>query len=210
MSVKRWSLPMTRAKARFSAKASKASALGSILPAARWTTSPSRQHRRDPEEDHKDGNEIVRLLRALRSASQFVQVQRGYVVGLFEKNLRFDSPSAEEFNSLLRDRYNPELTLPDGAIEDFLAVGTFGSKEKEKAAVNLPTVRDWSFAERAQGYKFLRLVRLLGFVEIVLAAPVVPHDGIEQYCAHNRSCQFMILRTGRSIPFIDCYSLRSL
>ena len=132
---------MTRAKARFSAKASKASALGSILPAARWTTSPSRQHRRDPEEDPKDGNEIVRLLRALRSASLFLQEQRGYAVGLFEKNLRVDSPFAEKFNSLLRDRYNPELTLP-GAIEDFLAVGTFGSKEREKAAVNLPTVRE--------------------------------------------------------------------
>ena len=149
------------------------------------------------------------MLRALRSASLFLQEQRGYAVGLFEKNLRFDSPSAEKFNSLLRDRYNPELTLP-GGIEDFLVVGTFGSKEKEKAAANLPTVREWSFAERAQGYKFLRLVRLLGFVEIVLAAPVVPHDGIEQFCAHNGSCQFMILRTGSSIPFTDCYSLRSL
>lgn len=35
-------------------------------------------------------DEIVRLLRALRSACLFLQEQRGYAVGLFEKNLRFD------------------------------------------------------------------------------------------------------------------------
>ncbi|MGZ8454963.1 MAG: hypothetical protein ACXWZE_22970, partial [Candidatus Binatia bacterium] len=52
--------------------------------------------------------------------------------------------------NLLRDRYYLDLILPDGAIEDLLAVGTFRSKEKEKAAVNLQTVRDWSFAERAR------------------------------------------------------------
>lgn len=98
----------------------------------------------------KDGDEVVPLLRALRAASLFLQEQRGYAVGLFEKNLRFDRPSAEKFYSLLRDQYNPELTLPDGAIEDLLAVGTFRSKEKDKAAVNLQTVRDWSFAERAR------------------------------------------------------------
>ena len=35
-------------------------------------------------------------------------------VGLFEKAMRLDRPSAEKFYGLVRDQYNPDLTLPDG------------------------------------------------------------------------------------------------
>jgi len=62
--------------------------------------------------------------------------------------MRLDRPSAEKFYGLVRDQYNPALTLADAVVNDLLAVGTFRSKEK--TAINLQTVRDWSFAEKAK------------------------------------------------------------
>jgi hypothetical protein len=53
-------------------------------------------------------------------------------------------------SGLVRDQYNPELTLPDSVVNDLLAVGTFRSKEQEKATLNLQSVRDWTFAEKAK------------------------------------------------------------
>jgi hypothetical protein len=47
-------------------------------------------------------------------------------------------------------QYKPDLSLPDSVVEDLLAVGTFRLKEKSKTAVNLKSVRDWSFAEKAK------------------------------------------------------------
>lgn len=96
----------------------------------------------------KDGDEIVRLLRALRSALLVLQEQQSYGVGLFEKAMRLDRASAERLYGLVREQYNPELTLPDTVVNDLLAVGNFRSKEKTE--VNLATVRDWSFAEKAK------------------------------------------------------------
>jgi ABC-type nitrate/sulfonate/bicarbonate transport system substrate-binding protein len=96
----------------------------------------------------KDPDESVGLLRGLRGAIVWLQQQPEYTIALFERVMRLDRPSAEKFYSLVKDQYNPELTLPDPAVEDLLAVGTFRSKEK--TAVNLQTVRDWSFAEKAK------------------------------------------------------------
>lgn len=96
----------------------------------------------------KDPDEIVRLLRALKSAILFLQEQQSYSVNLFEKVMRLDRPTAEKLYGLVRDQYNPELTLPDTVVNDLLAVGTFRSKEK--TTVNLQTVRDWTFAEKAK------------------------------------------------------------
>jgi hypothetical protein len=62
--------------------------------------------------------------------------------------MRLDRPGAERLFGLVRDQYNPDLILPDAVINDLLAVGTFRSKEKP--TVNLTTVRDWSFAEKAK------------------------------------------------------------
>ena len=83
-----------------------------------------------------------------RAALLALQEQQSYSVGLFEKAMRLDRPGAERLYGLVRDQYNPELTLPDAVVNDLLAVGTFRSKEK--LSVNLQTVRDWSFAERAK------------------------------------------------------------
>jgi hypothetical protein len=78
-----------------------------------------------------------------------IQEQRDYGIALFEK-IRFDRASAEKFYGIFREQYNPELSLPDAAIEDLLTVGTFRSKEKEKAPPTMQAMRDWSFAERAR------------------------------------------------------------
>jgi ABC-type nitrate/sulfonate/bicarbonate transport system substrate-binding protein len=98
----------------------------------------------------RDTDEMIRLLRALRAALLFLQQQQDYSVGLLEKVMRLDRSSAEKLYGLVRDQYNPELTLPDSVVNDLLAVGTFRSKEQEKATLNLQTVRDWTFAEKAK------------------------------------------------------------
>jgi ABC-type nitrate/sulfonate/bicarbonate transport system substrate-binding protein len=96
----------------------------------------------------KESDEIVRLLRALRASILRLQQQPEYSVGLFEKVMRLDRPSAEKLYGLVRDQYNPELTLPDSIVEDLLAVGTFRSNDK--ATYNLQSIRDWTFAEKAK------------------------------------------------------------
>lgn len=76
----------------------------------------------------KDADELVRLLRALRAAIFWLQQQPDYTISLLERVMRLDRPSAEKFYGLVRDRYNPELTLPDSVVDDLLAVETFRSK----------------------------------------------------------------------------------
>jgi NitT/TauT family transport system substrate-binding protein len=96
----------------------------------------------------KEPDEIVRLLRALRAAILFLQSQREIGVGLLEKLLQIDHSAAEKFYALYRDQYNPDLTLPDSVVEEWIAVGTF--RAKEKSVVKPQTVVDWTFAEKAR------------------------------------------------------------
>jgi hypothetical protein len=94
-----------------------------------------------------------------------IQEQRDYGIALFEK-IRFDRASGEKFYGIFREQYNPELSLPDAAIDDLLAVGTFRSKEKEKAPPTMQAVRDWSFAE--EGEKVI-----IGLFKTFKAVPIV-------------------------------------
>jgi NitT/TauT family transport system substrate-binding protein len=98
----------------------------------------------------KESDEIIRVLSALRAATLLIQEQPEFGIAQFEKGMRLDRASAKEYYGLFRDQYNPDLVLPDPVIEDLLAVGTFRAKEKEKLKVNVQTLRDWSFAERAR------------------------------------------------------------
>jgi NitT/TauT family transport system substrate-binding protein len=98
----------------------------------------------------KESDEIIRVLRALRAATLLIQEQPEFGIALFERGMRVDRASAKEYYGLFRDQYNPDLLLPDSVVEDLLAVGTFRAKEKEKLKVNVQTLRDWSFAERAR------------------------------------------------------------
>jgi len=96
----------------------------------------------------REPDEIVRVLRGQRAAILFLQSQREIGVSLLEKLLKIDHPAAERFYGIYRDQYNPDLTLPDSVVEEWIAVGTF--RAKEKIAVKPQVVYDWTFAERAR------------------------------------------------------------
>ncbi len=96
----------------------------------------------------REPDEIVRYLRALRNAILFVQSQREAGVTMIEKLLNLDRPVAERFYALYREQYNPDLTVPDSVVEEWVAVGTF--RAKEKTQVKPQVVYDWTFAERAR------------------------------------------------------------
>jgi ABC-type nitrate/sulfonate/bicarbonate transport system substrate-binding protein len=96
----------------------------------------------------KEPDEIVRMLRGQRSAILFLQSQRELGVGLLEMLLRLDRAAAERFYAIYRDQYNPDLTVPDAIVEEWIAVGTF--RAKEKITVKPQVVYDWTFAERAK------------------------------------------------------------
>ena len=98
----------------------------------------------------KDADEIVRLLRALRSATLLLLEKPEYSLSLFDRILRVQPPLADKLYRLYRDQYNPELTLSDPVVEDLLAVGTFRLKEKPKTTQSLESVRDWTFADKAK------------------------------------------------------------
>jgi NitT/TauT family transport system substrate-binding protein len=98
----------------------------------------------------KEPDEIVRVLRALRTATSMLQEQPEFALGVFEKGMRLDRATAKEYYGLFRDQYNPEMSLPDSVIEELLAVGTFRAKDKEQFKVSVQALRDWSFAEKAK------------------------------------------------------------
>ncbi|MEX0807023.1 MAG: hypothetical protein WD688_27420 [Candidatus Binatia bacterium] len=58
-------------------------------------------------------------------ATSICQVNR-----LVEKLLKLDRPVAERFYSLYREQFNPDLTVPDGVVEEWNFRGTFRAKEK--------------------------------------------------------------------------------
>ena len=96
----------------------------------------------------REPDDIVRMLRALRNAIVFLQNQREITVALMEKILKLDRPVAERFYTLYREQFNPDLTVPDSVVEEWIGVGTFRAKDKISAKPE--QVVDWSFAERAK------------------------------------------------------------
>jgi ABC-type nitrate/sulfonate/bicarbonate transport system substrate-binding protein len=98
----------------------------------------------------KEPNEIVHFLRAVRTAILFIQNEREIGVGLMEKTLKLDRAAAERFYLLYREQYNPELTVPESVVKEWIAVGTFRDKEKKKGGVEEQAVYDWTFAEKAK------------------------------------------------------------
>ena len=96
----------------------------------------------------KNPDEVVRLLKGLRAAILFLQSQHEIGVSLLEKLLALDRAAAERFYTLYREQYNPDLKVADSVVEEWIAVGTFRSKEKPAARPQI--VYDWSFAEKAR------------------------------------------------------------
>jgi len=96
----------------------------------------------------REPDEIVRYLRALRNAILFLLSQREIGVTMIEKLLQIDRPVAERFYGIYRDQFNPDLTVPDSVVEEWIAVGTFRAKEKTTFKTSM--VVNWSFAEKAR------------------------------------------------------------
>jgi hypothetical protein len=51
-----------------------------------------------------------------------------------EKLLKLEPRVAERFFALYREQFNPDLTVPDAVVEDWISVGTFRAKEKSPPA----------------------------------------------------------------------------
>jgi NitT/TauT family transport system substrate-binding protein len=96
----------------------------------------------------KNPDEVVRLLKGLRAAILFLQSQREIGVGLLEKLLALDRAAAEHFYTVYREQFNPDLKVADSVVDEWIAVGTFRSKEKPAARSQI--VYDWSFADKAR------------------------------------------------------------
>jgi NitT/TauT family transport system substrate-binding protein len=99
----------------------------------------------------KDGGQIVKVLRALRAAMLFIREQRAASVELLTKSLKLNRAVADRFYPLYRELYNPELSISDSVLEEFIAVSNFRLKstEKDKELLKIQVLRDWSFAEKA-------------------------------------------------------------
>ena len=67
---------------------------------------------------------------------------------MIEKLLKLDRPVAERFYAIYRDQYDPDLSVPDSVVEEWIAVDTFRTKEKITAKASV--VVDWRFAEKAR------------------------------------------------------------
>jgi hypothetical protein len=88
------------------------------------------------------------MLRALRNTNLFLQDQGEISAELVEKPLKLDRPVAERFYALYREQFNPELTIPEAVVKEWISVGTF--RAKEKIIAKPQQVVDWTFAERAR------------------------------------------------------------
>jgi len=47
------------------------------------------------------------------------------------KNLEARTPIAERFYALYREQFNPDLTVPESVVAEWISVGTFRAKEKK-------------------------------------------------------------------------------
>jgi hypothetical protein len=56
-------------------------------------------------------------------------------------HLKIDRPVAERFYALYREQFNPDLTVPESVVEEWISVGTFRAKEKSP---RLQQVVDWT------------------------------------------------------------------
>ena len=75
------------------------------------------------------------MLRVLRGAILFLQNQREIGAKLVEKLLKLDRPVAEKY-AIYREQYNPDLTVPDSVVEEWISVGTVRARKKPGQAAD--------------------------------------------------------------------------
>jgi hypothetical protein len=56
------------------------------------------------------------------------EISAGFVEKLF--------PVAERFYALYREQFNPDLTVPESVVEEWVSAGTFGAKKKSPSSRN--------------------------------------------------------------------------
>jgi hypothetical protein len=57
-----------------------------------------------------------------------------------EKLLKLDRPVAERFYAPYREQFNPDLTVPESLVEEWISVGTFRVKEKSPSSRNRSSI----------------------------------------------------------------------
>ncbi len=57
-----------------------------------------------------------------------------------EKLLKLDHPVAERFYALHREQFNPDLTVPESVVKEWISVGTFRAKEKSPPSRNRSSI----------------------------------------------------------------------
>ena len=78
----------------------------------------------------KEPDEIVRMLGRCATRSYICKANARLAPAWWKNCLKLDRPVAERFYALYREQYNPDLTVPDSVVEEWIAVGTFRAKEK--------------------------------------------------------------------------------
>jgi hypothetical protein len=73
------------------------------------------------------------MLRALRNANSFLQNQRELTAGWW-KILEAHRPLAQWFYAFSREQFNPDLTVTDSVIDDWILVGVFRAKKNHRQA----------------------------------------------------------------------------
>jgi hypothetical protein len=78
----------------------------------------------------REPDEIVRMLRgAAQREFVFAKSARDQC-RVSGKLLKLERPVAERFYALHREQFNPDLTVPEAVVEEWISVGTFRAKEK--------------------------------------------------------------------------------
>ena len=80
------------------------------------------------------------MLRALRNANLFLQNHREISAGLVEKLLKLDRSTAERCYAPYPEQFNPDLTVPDAVVEEWISVERLEQKEKITAKRNRSSI----------------------------------------------------------------------
>ena len=92
--------------------------------------------------------QIVRVLRALRAATLFVQREPKQTISILESFLKLDPTAAERFYQMYKDQFPLEMKAPDEVLDEFKAMAGFRLRIKEKPFADVVSIRDWSFVEK--------------------------------------------------------------
>ncbi len=80
----------------------------------------------------------------------FIQNEREVGSAAVQLQRLLQQSDAEKFYALYREQYNHDLSVPNSVGEEWIAVGTFRSKEKEKGGGQAQRVHDWDVCRKGE------------------------------------------------------------